>query len=172
MRKTLFLLVLFALSLTSVLAQTKAANYAGEWSLDMKKSELPRMMQNVESMTMTVTQDEKTLKTTTSTKGGAREMPAQSISYSLEGKETVAEVGGMMGGTATLKAKIEKDGKLILNSVRKANFQGNEVTITIKDRWELIDEGKTLKISRTTDTPRGSMSSTLYFTKQEAKKAS
>lgn len=168
MRNFLFLCALLALSLTSLAAQTKPTNFAGDWSLDLKKSELPQMMQGIEGMTMNVAQDEKSLKTTSVTTGGRREGGAgggQTLTYSLDGKETTAEMGGRFGGAATLKASWEKDGKLNLNSVRKANFQGNEFTITTKETWEMTSDGA-LKITRVSDTPRGQMSSTLYFIKK------
>jgi TonB family protein len=137
----------------------------------------------VESMTMKVAQTEKEIKVTTTTKramptdGGAMNRGGgmmggsgeQTLTYSLEGKETKAEVGGgMMAGTATLKASLESDGKLKLSSTREINGQMGAMTIKTKETWELADEGKTLKVSRETESPRGTNSSELIFTKKDA----
>jgi hypothetical protein len=167
MRKILVLFAVIGLLLQSVSAfQTKAVNYAGDWTLDKSKSELPRMMQGIESMTMKVTQTEKELTTETTTTGGQRGGGTQKATYSLDGKETTGEVGGRFGGTATYKAKVEKDGKVSLSSERKVSGPMGEFTLKTTETWELTDDGKTLKISRTNDTPNGAMSSTLYFTKK------
>jgi hypothetical protein len=50
--------------------------------------------------------------------------------------------------------------------VTKANFQGNDVTITSTEHWELADGGKTLKVHRTSESPRGTQETKLTFTKK------
>jgi hypothetical protein len=55
---------------------------------------------------------------------------------------------------------------LELTNIRSVNVQGNETTRTTKERWELSDGGKVLKIKRTTDGRQGSQEYTLVFTKQ------
>ncbi len=177
MKKILFLTLIFCLSAVAAFAQSKP-DFSGEWSLDTVKSRLDERMR-VESMTLTVTQTEKELTTVTTTKrvipadgggmnrGGGMSGDGQVMKYSLEGKETEAQVGGMMAGTATLKASLGADGKLKLSSVRNVSTQMGDVTITTKETWELADEGKTLKVSRTSETPRGTNSSEMVFTKKE-----
>jgi hypothetical protein len=76
-------------------------------------------------------------------------------------------MGGQMPGKATLTAKWKDDGKVLeLTSKRNMNIQGNEVTITTTEHWELADGGKTLKIHRKSENPRGTQESKLTFTKQ------
>src|SRR5262249_310898 len=111
-------------------------------------------------ITRVVTQDDKKL--TVVEKGG---MGEQTQSYNLDGSETTAQMTGRVTGTAKLKAKWSKD-TLELNSVANVSIQGNDVTITTTEHWELADGGKTLKIHRVRESPRGSQESTMVFTKQ------
>jgi hypothetical protein len=186
MKKLAVIAAVFCLFSLSVFAQTKT-NFAGNWELDVKKSKLPEMSR-VEAISMKVTQTDKDLKVESTTKRAARpESDAgsgagnrrgnwggglggdgtQTFNYSLEGKETATEaVAGIPAASAVLKANLEKDGKLNLTSTRKFNSQMGEVTVTTKETWELMDGGKTLKISRETQSPRGAQSSEMYFTKK------
>lgn len=86
--------------------------------------------------------------------------------YKLDGSETKSEGPGGRGA-ATFKAAWMDSGKsLELTTTRSFNFQGNEGTRTIKERWALDEGGKVLKIKRTADTPQGAQESTLVFNRQ------
>ena len=152
---------------SALAAGAPAADFSGTWVLDKAKSQgLNERMADV-NITMVVTQDAKQLTSETSYSGGQREMPAQKATYNLDGSETSVEMGGRMPGKATLKAKWQDGGKILeLNSVRQMNIQGNDVTITQQDHWELADGGKTLKVHRTSESPRGKQESTLVFNKK------
>ena len=203
MKKASVLTAIFCLLLaaTSVFAQEKTTNFAGDWELDVAKSKLGERVR-VESMTMTVAQTDKELKVTTATKraarpegeapnigsggGGARQGGGMgrggmmgggngTMTYSRDGKETSVETEapvGMPSAPTTLKAKFEKDGKLRLTSSRTVSSQMGEFTMTVKDTWELADAGKTLKVTREMDTPRGAIVSEMYFTKKDSSKVS
>ena len=84
--------------------------------------------------------------------------------YNLDGKETTTE--GMMGGQATLKAKVEKDGKLKLSRSQNLETPNGSVTIGSKETWELSADGKTLNVKRDIESPRGAISMEMVFTKQ------
>ena len=142
-------------------------NFSGTWVLDKAKSEgLQGRMANVDQ-TWAVTQDAKTLSVEKSFSGGEQPMPSQKSTYNLDGSETSMEMTGRMPGKAALKAKWQDDGKILeLNSVLKANVQGNDVTITGTEHWELTDGGKTLKVHRVSESPRGTQDSKLTFTKK------
>ena len=116
--------------------------------------------------TWVVTQDAKTFTVDASFSGGDQPMPAQKRTYNLDGSETTQEVTGRMPGKAALKAKWQGDSVLELSSVLKANFQGNDVTITTTEHWELADGGKTLKVHRTQESPRGTQETKLTFAKK------
>ena len=142
-------------------------NFSGNWVLDKAKSEgLQGRMASVDQ-TWAVTQDAKTITIDKSFSGGEQPIPSQKSTYNLDGSETSMEMTGRMPGKAALKAKWQGDGKILeLNSVLKANVQGNDVTITTTEHWELADGGKTLKVHRVSETPRGTQESKLTFTKK------
>jgi hypothetical protein len=142
-------------------------NFAGTWNLDKAKSEgLQGRMANVDQ-TWVVTQDAKTFTVDKSFSGGEQPIPSQKSNYNLDGSETSMEMTGRMPGKAALKAKWQGDGKVLeLNSVLKASVQGNDVTITTTEHWELADGGKTLKVHRSQETPRGTTESKLTFSKK------
>lgn len=176
MKKILFLTSLVCLLAISAFAQNKT-DFSGDWELDTVSSKMDERMR-VESMTMKVQQTEKDVTVGTFTKraisneggmnrGGSTTPTA--LTYSLEGKETKAEVGsGAMAGTATLKASLSADGKLNLSAVRNINTQMGAMTITVNETWELTDGGKTLKVTRNMETPRGSQNSELIFAKKDS----
>lgn len=222
--------VLIGCALTLVLvagvfaASSTPANFSGTWVLDKEKSDgLPRQLQNVESYTMVVTQDDKQLTVENKVSGGGRRGDQNSASgenntptdrgsqggsqdgsmtgggkrggfggqgggqaggqgggrggrggmgmgtatYKLDGSESKVESAGGRGGAATLKAQWKDGGKVLeLTNSRSFNAQGNDMTRTVKDRWELADGGKTLKVKRSVDGMQGSQESTLVFSKQ------
>ena len=153
--------------IVAAMAAAPPADFSGTWSLDKAKSEgLQGRMAELD-LTMTVAQDAKQLTVESKYTGGTQEMPAQKMAYNLDGSESTAEMGGRMPGKATLKAKWMGDGKILeLNSVRNVNIQGNDVTITSKEHWELAEGGKVLKIHRTTETPRGTQEVKLSLNKK------
>ncbi|HEY6327806.1 MAG TPA: hypothetical protein VI756_00615 [Blastocatellia bacterium] len=97
--------------------------------------------------------------------GGMGGGMGQPMTFKLDGSETTMDVGGRNPGKATLKAQWHND-MLETSQERNLNFNGNDVTITTKEKWAITPDGKTLTIERTMDTPRGSEESTLVFTKQ------
>lgn len=212
--------VLIGCALTLVLvvgvcaASSTSANFSGTWVLDKDKSDgLPRQLQNVESYTMVVTQDEKQLTVENKIAGGARGgdqrgasgennlprnpgaqdgsatggrgrsglggqgggrggrggmgMGMGTATYKLDGSESKVESAGGRGGAATFKAQWKDGGKVLeLTNSRSFTMQGNDMTRTVKDRWELSDGGKTLKVKRSVDGMQGSQESTLVFNRQ------
>ncbi len=99
-------------------------------------------------------------------RGRALGMVIPQVSYNLDGKETETELGDRTPGLARLKAKWKKDGKVLeLSVVRRLDFQGNQMTITTKEQWELSEDGKVLKLRRTVSLPMGSDEVKLVFNK-------
>ena len=185
--RIVFMTVLtLVLAAAAISAQDRTANFAGTWTLDAGKSKLDERMR-VESMTLNVTQTDKELKVETKIKRAARpegEMGGSgqgggqgrgmgggfgggdgTTVYTLDGKETKVEQETPMGKVPVLyKANLEK-GKLILSSSRKISGQMGETTITTKETWTLSEDGKTLTVKRERETPRGSQTSEMVFTK-------
>jgi hypothetical protein len=185
MKKIIFLSVFVCLTALSVFAQDKKADFSGTWTLDAGKSKLDERAR-IESMTLTVAQSDKEVKIETAIKrlpppdglsqgdgqgGGMRRGGGfgggdGTTLYSLDGKETTSEVEGRMG-KSFVKSKGEIDGgKLKLSSVRVMNTQMGEVSITTRETWTLSDDGKTLTVKREMESPRGTNSSEMVFTKK------
>jgi hypothetical protein len=142
-------------------------NFAGTWVLDKAKSEGLQGPMAQMDVTLTVTQDAKTLNTETKYSGGQQDMPAQKATYNLDGSPTTVEMSGRMPGQATLTAKWQGDGKILeLTSVQKMNVQGNDVTRTTTAHWELADGGKTLKVHRVSEGRQGPQESKLVYVKK------
>jgi hypothetical protein len=168
MKRSLVLLSLLCVLLVGFWSVSAApANFGGTWALDKAKSEgLQGQMANLDQ-TWIVTQDAKTLTVEVKISGGQQAMPSQKWSYNLDGSETTQDVPGRMPGKATLTAKWQGDGSVLeLKQVRNVSFQGNDVTITVTEHWELADGGKTLKVHRSTESPRGTQEAKLTLTKQ------
>ena len=182
MKKVLFLMALVCLAAFSALAQ-KQADFSGSWALDVSKSKLDERAR-IESMDLTVVQTDKDIKVETATKrlpppegagngqGGGRGMGRGGFggdgtnTYTLDGKETSIEEESRMG-KIPVKLKAEMDGgKLKLSSVRTINTPNGEVSVTTKETWTLSDDGKTLTVKRDTESPRGTNSSEMVFTKK------
>lgn len=186
MKKVLFLTAFVCLLAVSAFAQDKKADFSGSWTLDVSRSKLDERAR-IESMTMTVAQTDKDIKVETATKrlpppadamqsggggqgGGMRRGGGfggdGTFLYTLDGKESSIETDGPMGKVPVkLKAEID-GGKLKLSSTRTFNTQMGEVSMTTKETWTLSDDGKTLTVKRDTETPRGTNSSEMVFTRK------
>jgi len=203
MKRTGILMAIFTLFLAvaAISAQEKTINFTGNWELDAGKSNLNERMRGA-SMSMSVTQTDTELKIQNTTKRptfvdgdmanntnmnrgggiGRGGFIDGTIVYNLTGNETKNETNTGTGGSTTLKAEFERDGKLKLTNVRSFNMQttGGAVTgsmtgsmtggmtMTVRETWELADGGKTLKIFREMESSRGTNSSELVFTKKDA----
>ena len=165
-----FLLVVIAAS-----AQTKVS-FAGTWNLDKEKSQgLDPRMQSVDSVTWTITQDDKTISIESKVVGGQQPQGGGGggmgrgmggpRTYTLDGKEVTTDAGGQMGGTNTMKAAWN-GATLELSSVRAGSFNGNEFKATTLDKMSLSGDGKVMTVVRHSESPRGTSDSTLVFNKQ------
>lgn len=162
MKRILAITGLFALVLGMGMVSAAPSNFSGTWALDKSRSgELPRQLQNAD-IVWEVKQDDKQITVISPAMGGQ-----QTAVFNLDGSETMANVEGRFPGKAARKAKWMNEGKTLeLNTVLNANFQGNDVTITTVEHWELADDGKTLKVHRATESPRGKNEISLVFTKK------
>ena len=116
MKKILFLTCMICFFNLAALAQN--TNFSGTWELDTGKSKMDDKAR-VESMTMSVTHTENEIKIETTTKraGALKPFGAQTRKYSLDGKETTVEFNGVGArGTTTHKAEWETAAKLSLTS--------------------------------------------------------
>ena len=170
-----------AFALAVLAASAAAANFAGTWTLDKAKSQgLSQRMQGADSVTWTITQDDKTIsidqkvtggQTPAAGPGGGGGMgggrgPAGPTAYNLDGTETTMDIGGgQMTGKSTLKATWAGNA---LQLSRKSTFNGpnGEVTSSETRKLELSGDGKVLTATVHSEGPRGTQDSTLVFNKQ------
>lgn len=173
-------------SATANAAQKKTTDYSGKWVLDVSKSKMNER-QRIESMTMTVSQNEKELSIESAVKRAEDEDAGQirggmggmrrgqfggmgggneATVYILDGKEVVNDMTKSAAGKMTYKANLEKDGKLKLEQTREFQSPTGEMKIKTNETWSLSPEGKTLTVKKDTTTPRGNISSEMIFTKQ------
>lgn len=178
MRRAFLIAGLMAAFAVAVLAAGAAsANFAGTWALDKTKSQgLDPRMQNAD-VSWVITQDDKQISIETKVtggqppaggpgSGGGRGMGGPRT-YSLDGKEVTSEAGGQMGGSNTTKASWSSDGATLeLSSVRTGNRDGQDFKFTTTDKLSLSGDGKVLTAIRHSESPRGTMDSTLVFNKQ------
>jgi hypothetical protein len=188
--RRLFLIagLITALGLAVVAASAFApANFAGAWSLDKAKSQsLSQGMMNAESVTWTITQDDKQISIDSKVvagqpAAGASPAPAPGSgagggggrgggppmgprTFTLDGKEATAEVPG---GSNTTKATWSTDGKTLeLSSVRTGSRDGQDFKFTTSEKLSLSGDGKALTVARHSESPRGPQDSTMVFNKQ------
>src|ERR1051325_846006 len=171
--------IIGALSLSSALIFTLAvhaaapANFGGTWTLDKSKSQgLSRRMQGADSVTWTITQNDKTItieeKTTggqMSGGGGGRGMGGGGFggprTFNLDGSETTGEMGR---GKFARKATVSGDTVELVSKVTFTNQEGNEMTSTTTEKLSV--SGNTLTVTRHSEGgPQGAQDSTYVFTK-------
>jgi hypothetical protein len=71
--------------------------------------------------------------------------------YDLSGKEVKTENSQ---GLTTVKAKPDKNGKgLQITTFRRMKMPKGEMEIYVRESWKLSEDGKTLKLQRTVETP-------------------
>ncbi|NOT62701.1 MAG: hypothetical protein HOP19_21040, partial [Acidobacteria bacterium] len=83
-------------------------------------------------------------------RGRALAMVIRHLNCTLDGKEMAREMGGLTPGQIRRKAQWRKgDKSLEINLTRDFDFQGSKFTSTVREQWQLSEDGKTLKIKRT-----------------------
>ena len=159
-----------ALAFMVVCAATAAAppKFAGVWKLNRDRSEwLTGALSNAE-IRLIVTQNDKRITTEQKTIIRGREQTSQEFTYNLDGSETTADVVRPLAGVMSLKARwIEPAKTLEMTSTITGDNNGKDVTITTREQWQLMENGRTLQIIRTRETPQGKQRFKLYFDKQE-----
>ena len=186
MRKILLAITLLAVAMFALAASAAApANFAGTWMLDKSKSRgLSQRLQNADSVTWVITQDDKQITVDKKVLGGNMPAgggpgggpggggggrggfgaPAGPSAFKLDGGETTVEAGP---GKSTMKATWSSDGKTVeLSTKRIFSGPNGEVTTTGADKLQLSGDGKVLTVNSHSESPRGAQDSTLVFNKQ------
>lgn len=146
--------------------------FTGNWILNRAKSEgLTGAMEGAEIL-LAVSQDDKRIHVEQKVNIRGRRQPSQELIWNLDGSETTAEVVRPMAGTMHLTAKWNEAARTLdlhssIGASIKGDDQGKEVSVTVKEIWELLDNGKSLKITRLRNSPQGRQAFRLFFDKQE-----
>ena len=136
-------------------AQAKP-NFTGDWKLNIDKSNFGPMPAP-EKMTMKVDHKEPALKVATAQSSGQGDMQYEA-NYTTDGKESTNTIGPM---EAKSTAVWEGDA-LVINT--KLNAGGTD--ITIKGKWTLSEDGKTITNASHIVTPQGELDVTYILEKQ------
>jgi hypothetical protein len=147
--------VVAALAMTILAAPSQAAaNYSGEWKLNLSKSDYGPIAQFApEFMVRSIKHDDPALLISTHSKGAQGETTTD-LKYTTDGKP--AENKGSKG-----MAKWDGD-KLVVDSVR--DMQGTE--LKSHDVWSLSADGKTLTVNSHLTAPQGEFDILFVFDKQ------
>ncbi|MFN2577639.1 MAG: hypothetical protein ABR607_08115 [Pyrinomonadaceae bacterium] len=154
---TAFLLVVIA-------ASAQKAGYAGTWSLDKAKSQgLSPRMQGADKVTLTITQDDKTISLEQKVEGGQPPAggggggagggagrgggAAGPQTYNLDGNEVTSDVTfGQNTGKRTMKATMTNGGVELMSKTAFTAPDGSERVNTTTQKLSLSGDGKTLTI--------------------------
>jgi hypothetical protein len=155
----------FALTV-SAMSAVAPAKFGGIWVLDKSRSRLVGIMSRVESLTWTIAQNAKTISIVNNVSAGGQHQ-VQKLTYNLDGSQTTAELGSLIPGKATLRAKWLEAGKTLqLISMTNISLQGQDFGITAIDRIQLSEGGKVLLVNRTLEGPQGIQESKLVFVRK------
>jgi hypothetical protein len=139
------------------LAQAHAkSNFSGSWKLNVGKSDFGAMPAP-DSRTDKIAYDDPVLTDSFTQSGQMGEVTAE-MKYSTDGKETTNSI---RGNEIKSTAKWEGD-DLVIDG--KTAFNGADVTL--KDRWSLSADGKTLTIQRHVNSPMGETDQKIVLEKQ------
>jgi len=150
------------------------ADFSGQWSLDRSQSkDLPPFYEEVKSHSLKITQNEKELVVGVDITSDAHEPLHIDFTYSLDGQPTKTESqvrtpNGPLSVPTILTAKPADDGKIGITIERDlpSPRSGEPMKGTTVETWRLQD-AKTLVIDRVDETRRGTMTSTLVFTRSQ-----
>lgn len=141
------------LFLSAVVISAQSPTYSGNWKLETNFSLIPP-----DFLAMKVSQNASELKVELVTKPNNESgvQKTQSRTYDLTGHQTVMyEDGNTEKVAATLNANLQADGSLVLNMNRFMTDKNESFTLERKSVWELVDNGKKLKVTEFVKLPEG-----------------
>lgn len=151
----LFCCAIAGLALGAGQAQAKP-NFTGDWKLNAAKSDFGPMPPP-EKLTMKIDHKEPNINVKQAQSGPQGDMEAD-IKYTTDGKETTNTIGPMEAkSTATWEADV-----LVIST--KLNLGGTD--LTIKGKWTLSEDGKTLTNAAHIVSPQGEIDITYVLEKQ------
>ena len=145
-------------------ASTLSSSFEGSWRLNRHRSEdLSGGLTGADyGIEVSRSGNELTVEERITIRG--RRHPSQPTVYRLDGTETTGEVSRPIAGTVELQARMLDKGRQIeLKSTISGDNQGEVITLITREFWELIDNDRTLKITRSRDYGDKSTQSVLIF---------
>lgn len=152
-RRTLVVLAILAVATLPLLAKP---NFAGDWKLNVSKSDFGQMPAP-DSMTQKITHEDPNLKIAVKQTGERGEFQFEA-SYTTDGKECSNQFG-----PGTVKSTLKYDGETLLIT-SKGTFGDNEFTMT--DKWTISTDGKVMTIQRHFSSAMGEGDQKLVLEKQ------
>ena len=151
-----------AFMLLVVAASAQKTSFAGTWGLDKTKSQgLSQRMMGADKVTLTITQDDKTISLDTKVEGGQPPAggggggggmgggrgPAGPTTYNLDGHEVTSDVTfGQNTGKRTLKATMSGGTLELMNKTSFTGPDGTERVNATTQKLSLAGDGKTLTV--------------------------
>ncbi len=145
----IFLLIVCFAWPVQIAGQT-STSFEGSWRLNRNRSEdLTGGLAGADyGIEVTQTATELTVEEQVTIRG--RLQPTQPRTYRLDGTETTTEVSRPIAGTLELQARpLAKGRQLELKSTISGDNQGEPLTLITREFWELLDNNRTLRITRT-----------------------
>ena len=175
--------VLGVMTLGSAETSAQTVDFSGRWTLDVEASELPQGRgrgggrfgggggggggrggggrggsAGGGSPTVVVTQSATELAVEQNGQRGSR-----TVVYLLDGSESVSD---SRMGTMTTVSRWEGD-TLVTEGSQEVSTPRGELTIGLTERRSLSDDGATMTVAATRDTPRGTIETTLVYRRAE-----
>jgi len=159
-----------AFLLLVVAASAQKANFAGTWNLDKSKSQnLSQRTMGADKVTLTITQDDKTISLETKLEGGPAPQGGGGggngggagmgggrpggggfggpQSFNLDGKEATSDFQmGQNTGKRTTKTTMNGNTLELMSKIEGVGRDGNPSTTTTTQKLTLSDAGKTLTV--------------------------
>jgi len=154
-RQTIGLFPLVLLTVAFGMAQAKP-NFSGTWKVNMAKSDFGALPAP-DSRTDKIMHEDPDLKVHVAQISQMGEINYDAV-YTTDGKESTNSINGNV-----FKSTVKWDGD-DLSLDTKGSFNGNDVTI--KDRWTLSEDGKTITVQRHFSSTMGETDQKVVFEKQ------
>ena len=173
--RTLLAIAFIALSTAAAFGQSgpAAGSYSGTWLLDASRSKgLPPHYSVIQAHRLNVKQTKSALSVDVELAfNNGEETFRTNFNYPLDGSENSAEIPirtpkGPGTMPATLSGKQSADGKLNLTIVRELPPGSPTTNGTTHETWQLTDDGKSLVIHVSRDTPQGKVEYDMLFVRQ------
>jgi hypothetical protein len=161
MRRSLILLTLAALFSTSW-AGAQTPDFSGTWKINLIKSDAAPagrggQQMDMSNLTLAITQTAELLTIVQSGMG-----PERTLTYYLDGREsTNAAMRGEMKSTSHWDAQ-----QLVTDGTATMDTPDGARTITMSEVRSLSQDGKTMTVTTTTDSPMGKRTQKRVFEKQ------